>query len=39
MTLTSSRPGRFMHHLEIRRVRDIDAEVRAWLRTAWDDAE
>lgn len=31
-------PGRFMHHLEIRRVRDLDAEVRAWLQTAWENA-
>jgi len=31
-------PGVFMHHLEVRRVRDIDAEVRAWLHTAWGAA-
>jgi hypothetical protein len=31
-------PGRFMHHLELRCVEDIDAEVLAWLREAWDAA-
>ena len=31
-------PGRFMHHLEVRATTDIDAEVRQWLRQAWDAA-
>ena len=31
-------PRRWMHHLELRALRSIDAEVRAWLREAWDDA-
>jgi hypothetical protein len=32
-------PGRFMHHLELWSLKDIDDEVRAWLRAAWDAAE
>jgi hypothetical protein len=32
------RAGRWMHHLEIRSTDDIDAEVAAWLREAWEDA-
>ena len=31
-------PGRFTHHLEIFREADIDDEVRAWLRQAWEAA-
>ena len=31
-------PGRFMHHLELRCVEEIDAQVLAWLREAWDAA-
>ncbi len=27
-------PGRFMHHLELYAVADVDAEVRGWLREA-----
>lgn len=27
--------GRFVHHLELARVNDVDAEVRAWLKEAW----
>ena len=30
------RPGRFMHHLELRSADEIDDEVRAWLREAWE---
>jgi hypothetical protein len=30
--------GRFTHHLELRRVDEIDDEVRAWLREAWAQA-
>lgn len=28
------RPGRFMHHLELFSVNELDDEVRAWLREA-----
>jgi hypothetical protein len=31
-------PGRFTHHLEIQAAADIDAQVRAWLRQAWDES-
>lgn len=31
-------PGRFMHHLELHRVADVDAEVRKWLAEAWEAA-
>ncbi len=31
--------GRFMHHLELRDASEIDAEVDAWLREAWSEAE
>lgn len=31
-------PGTFVHHLEVRRVADIDDEVGTWLRAAWDAA-
>lgn len=31
-------PGRFTHHLEIRSEADVDDEVRAWLREAWEEA-
>lgn len=31
-------PGRFTHHLELHAPGDIDAEVRAWLREAWEAA-
>lgn len=30
--------GRFMHHLELMRVADVDAEVRRWLAEAWEDS-
>lgn len=29
------RPGRWMHHLELRDVEDLDAEVAGWLAEAW----
>lgn len=32
------RPGFFTHHLELFRLADIDEEVCAWLRTAWEAA-
>ena len=31
-------PGRFMHHLELYEVSEVDDEVRAWLRDAWTHA-
>lgn len=31
-------PGRFMHHLELYRIRDVDAQVRQWLAEAWESA-
>jgi len=30
--------GRFTHHLELRALSDIDAEVAGWLREAWEAA-
>ncbi len=30
--------GRFMHHLEIHSLTDLDDEVRVWLHTAWTNA-
>lgn len=30
--------GRFMHHLELNSINDIDDEVRAWLQSAWEVA-
>jgi hypothetical protein len=29
---------RYMHHLELRTVADIDGQVRAWLSEAWEHA-
>jgi hypothetical protein len=31
-------PGRFTHHLELYSVEEIDDQVRAWLKAAWDEA-
>ena len=31
-------PGRFTHHLELNAAADMDEEVRAWLRIAWEHA-
>lgn len=31
-------PGRFTHHLELYRVKDVDAQVAQWLQQAWEDA-
>ena len=31
-------PGRFMHHLEIKKIQDIDSDVLLWLRKAWEEA-
>lgn len=32
------RPGHFMHHLEVYSAGQIDDEIVAWLREAWEDA-
>ena len=32
------KPGRFMHHLELCSLDDIDEEVRGWLQEAWTEA-
>lgn len=32
------RPGHFMHHLELRSDDEVDDEVQAWLREAFEDA-
>jgi hypothetical protein len=31
-------PGRFMHHLELYDPEELDGEIDAWLRQAWDAA-
>jgi hypothetical protein len=36
--IVEPKPGRFTHHLELHSPADIDAEVRAWLRAAWEAA-
>lgn len=30
--------GKFTHHLELRDLKEVDGEVEAWLRQAWDAA-
>jgi hypothetical protein len=30
--------GRFMHHLELHDASDVDVEVEAWVREAWEAA-
>jgi hypothetical protein len=34
--IVEPRPGRFTHHLELSSPEEVDAEVRAWLREAWN---
>ena len=34
-TIVEPAPGRFMHHLELYAVTDIDGEVSDWLQNAW----
>ncbi len=36
--IVEPRPGRYMHHLELRDVSEVDDEVRRWLQIAWMDA-
>ncbi len=36
--ITEIGPRRFTHHLELHRNGDIDDEVRAWLRMAWEQS-
>jgi hypothetical protein len=31
-------PGRFTHHLELMSPKDVDGEVRGWIRRAWSTA-
>ncbi len=33
--IVEPRPGRWMHHLEIHSVDDLDAEVASWIGEAW----
>jgi hypothetical protein len=37
--IVEPRPGRFTHHLELRSAEQVDDEVVAWLREAWEGAE
>lgn len=30
--------NRFIHHLELHRVKDIDSQVKGWLHAAWEAA-
>ncbi len=36
--IVEPRLGRFMHHLELYAPTDLDDEVRAWIRAAWEEA-
>ena len=36
--VVSPRPGWFVHHLEVRKLSDIDQLLRRWLRLAWEAA-
>ena len=36
--ITQISPKRFTHHLELHRVKDIDAQVKGWLHAAWEAA-
>jgi predicted transport protein len=36
--ITKISPCRFTHHLELRDVAEIDAQVKAWLHDAWNAA-
>lgn len=36
--ITQISPKRFTHHLALRRVKDIDAQVKGWLHAAWEAA-
>ena len=36
--VVEAQPGRYMHHLEVRRARDVDTTVQRWLAEAWADA-
>lgn len=36
--ITQVSPTRFTHHLELRSVKDINAQVRGWLLAAWEAA-
>lgn len=32
-------PGRFMHHLELYSMQEIDGDVLRWLQVAWEQAD
>lgn len=36
--IVEPKPGRFVHHLELHSIGDIDAEVQSWLQAAWMQA-
>ena len=36
--IVEPKPGRFTHHLEIYSPEDIDDQVQAWIREAWETA-
>jgi predicted transport protein len=36
--VTQVSPGRFTHHLELHRLKDIDPQVKDWLHAAWEAA-
>ena len=36
--IVEPRPGYFTHHVELRLVKEIDAEIRQWLWEAWLNA-
>jgi hypothetical protein len=36
--VTRVSPQRFTHHLELRRMKDIDSQVKGWLHAAWQAA-
>lgn len=35
--ITEPKPGRFTHHLELRRAADVDASAREWLERAAEE--
>jgi hypothetical protein len=32
------KPGNYIHHVELWKLGDVDKDVRAWLRRAWEEA-
>lgn len=37
--IVEPQPGRFTHHLELHSIKEIDDEVREWVRVAWAEAD